>query len=109
MIKASITSARADDPPDLVGESEERDHLGLGASPDLADGVKFQPPVAPLEGCERLLASLGVDGAVNVLQGRCDGFAVVEVDEIEAVAQQVGDACLGRGVGKHGGDRIGEG
>src|SRR5262249_21343443 len=68
----------------------------------------FPTPVTLLEGGERGVASGGIDGPVNVLQRCSDRFAVFVGDKIQAVAQQMNNASLDRGLRKDGGDRVGK-
>lgn len=48
---------RVDDPPDLIGEGEERDDLGPGAAPALPDGRIADAPGTGLECRQGLLAA----------------------------------------------------
>src|SRR5215217_6530423 len=77
---------RIQNPPHLAGEGIERDDLGPGASPALADSWVFPAPRARLEGAKRGLAGIGIDRPVDVLQCGRDRFAVFPGDEIETVA-----------------------
>src|ERR1041384_4673066 len=99
---------RVQNPPDIAGKGVERDDLAPGAPPALADGRVFLAPEALLEGGERGLAGIGVDGSVNALQSRGHRLAVFPGHKIEAVAQQVDDAGLHRRLREDGGDRFGE-
>src|SRR5215472_2091904 len=83
-------------PAHLAGEGIERNDLGPGAAPALADGRVFLAPGALLEGSQCGFAGVGVDRPINLLERRGDGLAVFPGDEIEAVAQQVNDASLNR-------------
>jgi hypothetical protein len=66
--------------------------------------------VVPLvvEGLERLLGGVGVDGAVDRLEVGDDLLAVLPGDVAHAVGDQVHDAGLHPGVGEDGLDRFGE-
>src|SRR5206468_11715796 len=99
---------RVQNPPDIAGKGVERDDLAPGAPPALADGRVFLAPEALLEGGERGLAGIGVDGSVNALQRRGHRLAVFPGHKVEAVAQQVDDAGLHRRLREDGGDRFGE-
>src|SRR5919199_4804517 len=83
---------------DLSGKSIKRDHLGPGAPPTLADGRVFAAPGALLEDTERGLAGFGVNRPVDVLERRRNRLSILPGDEIEAVAQQMDDAGLYRGL-----------
>jgi hypothetical protein len=45
-------------------------------------------------------SGFGIDGSIDVLQSCRDGLTVLVGDEVQAVAQQVHNACLNRGVRK---------
>src|SRR5580700_7658331 len=96
------------DPPHLAGEGVERDYLAPGPPPALADGRIFSAPEAFLEGAKRGFAGIGVDGSVDPLQCGCHRLSVFPGDEIEAVAQQVDDTGLNRGLREDGGNRLGK-
>ena len=83
---------RIQNPPDITRKSIERDDLGPGPAPTLADGRIFLAPAAILKGRQCGFAGGGVDRAINLLERRRDGLAVFPRDEIEAVAQQVDNA-----------------
>ena len=87
-------------------ESEERNDLGPGPAPALADGRVFPAPWAGFEGRQRRFAAGRVDRPVDVLQRRRDRLAVLVGDEVQAVAQQMDDAGLNRRFGKDGDDRL---
>lgn len=74
----------------------------------MADRRVFPTPWTILESAERRLGGDGIDGPVNVLQGRGDGLAVLVGDEVEALPQQVNDAGLNCRLGESGIDRVGE-
>src|SRR3954465_3840434 len=93
---------------DLSGKSIKRDDLGPGAPPALADGRVFAAPGALLEGTERGLAGFGVNRPVDVLERRRNRLSILPGDKIEAVAQQVDDAGLYRGLREDSRDRLGE-
>src|SRR3954465_12010771 len=93
---------------DLSGKSIKRDDLGPGAPPALANGRVFLAPGALLEGSERGLAGFGVNRPVDVLERRRNRLSILPGDEIEAVAQQVDDAGLYRGLREDSRDRLGE-
>ncbi len=97
-----------DDPANLVGEGEERDHLRPGPSPALADGGIAGAPGTGLEDRQCLLGRLGAGRAVDFLQRRRQTLAVLPRDEVHRVSQQVDDARLDDRVGKHRGDRLGK-
>src|SRR6201987_4248153 len=99
---------RVQNPPDITGKRIERDDLGPGPAPTLADGRVFLAPAAILKGRQGGFAGGGVDRAINLLERRSDGLAVFPRDEIEAVTQQVDDASLNHCLRKHGGDGLGE-
>lgn len=83
-----------DDPADFVRERKERDDLAPGTPPALADGGIALAPWAGLERRQRLFGSIGIDGAVDVLERCRKPFAVFPGDEVHGVAQQVDDAGL---------------
>jgi hypothetical protein len=95
-------------PPDIAGESIERDDFSPGAPPALADCRVFLPPEALLEGAERGFGSGGINGSVDTLERSRNRLSVFPGDEIEAVAQQMDDASLDRRLWENGGDRLGE-
>src|SRR5690606_307202 len=82
------------DPADLVGEGKEWDDLAPGAPPALADGGIALAPIAGLEGRQRLFGSVGIGGAVNLLERGRQPLAVLPGDEVHRVAQQMDDAGL---------------
>src|SRR3954454_21289610 len=95
---------RVQQPPDVAGEGVERHHLSPGAAPALADGRVLAAPGTLLEGGERRLAGSGVDRAVDVPQRRSHGRAVLIGDKGQALAQQMDDAGLDRGLRENGRD-----
>jgi hypothetical protein len=99
---------RVDDPSYLFRKDKKRDHLAPRPAPALAYGGIALPPFASLEGGERFLGSLGIEGAVNALQGAGQRLAMLSGDEVHRVPEQVHDAGLDDRFGEHGCDRIGE-
>ena len=95
-------------PPDIDGESVERDDFGPGASPALADRRIFLAPVALFEGGQRVFAGVSIDRAINRFEGSGNRFAIFPGNEVEAVTQQVNNAGLHRCERKDGGDRLRE-
>ena len=83
-------------------------HLAPRPAPALTDGGIALTPFAGLAGGERLLGSLGVDGAVNALQGACQRLAMLPEDEVHRVPEKVHDASLDDRFWEHSGDRIRE-
>ena len=81
---------------DVLGEGVERDDLGPGAPPALANRRVSAAPFALLESRQGLLGRGGVGGAVDVLQRRGDRLAVLVGGEVEAVAQQMNDCTAAR-------------
>ena len=82
------------DSPDLARERVERDDFAPGPSPTLSDGRVLPAPFARLEGRQGRLAGGGIEGAVDVLQRRRHGLAVLVGDEVQAVTQEVDDAYV---------------
>ena len=85
---------RVDDFANFLGEGEERDDLGPGPAPALADGFVFLTPFTLLERRQGLLGSPGIARPIDLLQRGRDGLAVFVGGEVEAVAQEVDDAGL---------------
>ena len=83
-----------DDPADVLGKGEERDHALPVPPPGLGDGRVFAAPGAGLEGLERGLAGLGVAGPVDRPSAPARRLAVLVGDEVQRVADQVHDAGL---------------
>jgi len=87
-----------DDPSDLWGEVEERRELVPMRLPTPADG--WVPGVmGGAEGFQRGACGLLGGGAVDGLEVGGDGFTLLPVDILEAVAQLVDDAALDAALG----------
>jgi FkbM family methyltransferase len=86
--------AGVDDPPDVVREGEERDDLGPGPPPALADGGIAGAPGTGLECAQRLFGRIGIGSAVDFLQGAGQPTAVLEGHEVHGVPQQVDDGVV---------------
>src|SRR3954468_14405255 len=99
---------RVQQPAHLSGEGIERHHLAPGPSPTRGNGRVFGAPGAFLESGQGGLSGCRIHGAVDLLQRRRHGFAVLVGDELQAVPEKMNNAGLDRRLREDSRDRLGK-
>jgi integrase len=88
-------------PAHLGREGKERNHLVPDPAPGGGHSGEFLAPRAALKRIEFCQGGLGTGGGIDRLDGRSQGLAILPIGIVQAVAYQMHDAGLQRGLGVH--------